>query len=153
MSVAITHSIGATYQIPPLPSPQGTSTERPGYDGLQDLVNQEIFLQSSAVQVPATSIENNDNDLNLRERLAHQRPDTPRCRSAFPDKNSVASPEGYPGMIRDQNQPKQEEREQEPRTHKIMDENNNEDRHPHKHAGLCADEIGMRRRSYFFTGK
>lgn len=58
-------------------------------------------------------------------------------------------------MICGRNQFKQgqvEVREEEPSMYKNMDEDNKEDGHQHKHAGLCADEIGMRHHSYFLPG-
>lgn len=93
-----------------------------------------------------------DNNLNLRERLVRQRPATPCCWTPFRDENLIASPEGYPGIICDENRFKQrqvEDLEAKPNIYRNMDDDNKEDGHQHKHAGLCADEIGMRYRSYF----
>ncbi|KAL0635304.1 hypothetical protein Q9L58_005792 [Maublancomyces gigas] len=143
---SITHSISANYQIPPFHSLQGTSTGRLSYNGPQDFAKQEILPQGSAVQAPAMNIKDDDNDLNLRERLVRQRPATPCCWTPFRDGNFVASPEGYPGMICDRNRFKQEQVEDleaEPNMYKNMDDNNKEDGHQHKHAGLCADEIAQ----------
>lgn len=155
MSAAITHSLGATHQIPLSPSPEGTRTEYPEYAGPHDLAEPEALPQSAAVWIPATSIENNDTDLSLREGLARQKLAAPRSRPVVYDENIIVSPVGHPGMIDDRKRFKQrqwEGHEPEPKMYKKLNEDGKEDGHLHKHAGLCADEIGMQNHLYFPNG-
>lgn len=123
-------------------SNRGINASPPDHTKPHDLAKPQIAPQTPVVTSTTADIKRDISDLNLGERQLHH---VPRGEKSDEDLK------GDPGMINGRkryNEPNMVERreswEQGPSIYRaISNENDKEDGYKHRHAGLCADEIGI----------